>query len=80
MIGPNPHRTHAESGCRAQVTCQTETWEAVIALKKQGKIRAIGVSNCTPSPPSHIPPIGVFRPDPARGVRDAHHAWLALLR
>jgi len=27
------------------VTCQTETWDALIELKKQGKVRAIGVSN-----------------------------------
>lgn len=27
------------------VSCQTETWDALIELKKQGKVRAIGVSN-----------------------------------
>ena len=27
------------------VTCQTETWDALLAMKKAGKVRAVGVSN-----------------------------------
>jgi len=28
-----------------QITCQTETWDALLAMKKAGKVRSIGVSN-----------------------------------